>query len=85
MTHPQSIAIHAHAQRTVEAEQLRTRRLITHPAFCTGVVSGVQTIASIQASGGRQPSGTVIIAVFKIIFGDEISGDAFGLVCDSQT
>ncbi len=47
MSHPQPVAVMAHAQRTVEAEQLWRRRFVTHATFGTGIIRAVETIAGL--------------------------------------
>ena len=44
VAHSQAITVHAHSQRTIEAEELRTWRLIAHSALSAGVVGAVKTI-----------------------------------------
>ena len=43
--HAETIAVHAHAERAVEAEQLRTRRIVAHAAFGTCIVRAVEAIS----------------------------------------
>ena len=41
VSHAKTVTVDAHSQRTVEAEKLRRRRLVTHPAFCARIIRAV--------------------------------------------